>query len=533
MKRFTPFQKTIAVILALLVFLSGLSIVSVSAADISQEGTGRDLVYVDENGATFDQVATGADIPCTLNSDASYGIQWNTKGKTIYFTNQVTGKSDQFWHYDNMSYDTMTPNNGDPKQIVFCIQPHTRYLSGYRIIDTSDSKNPANTKYWKLFMNNAHEKLRNSIAEVIAFARPMINNAASDGLKHSYYIAAQLIIWELIAGYRKTGTYTIDSDKKLTKFITGSSAKVTNVKNCYKEIIKTITELDKITSEVYSSISKAKAVRDNDDNCYMIAPMKAGATSMTTSEKIKGFKKNYWESVTIVNQDGKTPSDVYGLSVSFDKDKDGKRTGNLIVKQKKSIADTSSTYYFKFVKKLPDFSKSENNVGYNTASTAEGANASQNLISKLKYDKEVVAYYPIKQRKNTEEPKKGALQVVKSAIDRNDEDYDVDLSGWIFKVTNTKTKKPEYYNTNANGETTVIKNIDLGTSFSVQEAAGSTPVTRTITKGIRSDTFVFCQKSEKACGLLKPTVKKIVLWTIFREERLYLLTNATRPDKRF
>jgi uncharacterized surface anchored protein len=437
MKRFKSFNKVLSMVLAILIFFSGFSIVTASALDFSNVFQGNSGKYITDLGATFDEAAVGAN-SYTVKWNTNWGLKWVNQ-KT--YTNVFTGKKETLYANQNLPYHTVGGST------AWCIQPYTAISTTTYYKQGSG----ANSDYWNKVNAKSKADYKEALARTIAFAKPQMTAQASNN--NEYYHAAQLILWEIIMGYRNPTTLAIKSSNKLINNVScTTSTNKTKLTKAYNYIIKQMTEEEDIPSSLNKTIAKAKTNRTKSEKRITL-----NNKTHSKTKPIANLTDYEWSSVKVVNQNGNVAGKSWGFNVSV-------KGNKVTVSAEKSIADekTTSRFYLRFTKKI-DYKKSTSNVVYQASYAS-----SQTLCNSLSYSNTVYAYYPLFEKIEDEEPT-GSLQISKTATLKNGGNYEDSLKGWYFLVTNNTTKKSTLLSTGKSGDTDTIEEIKLGTKFTIKE----------------------------------------------------------------
>lgn len=445
MDRFKNFKKTLAMLLAILTFLSGLSVVSVSAAEYFANETGANAQII-QTGATMDSVPLGAsgNTKYKVYGNHNYDVYWT---KTLSYTNQVNGDKETFYKNQYLNFHQVAPVGSSTKTTTWCIEP---YLCINNNGNYGKCGSGGDSTYWNKF--KAKTNIYNATCETVAYARA--HNATSNG---AYYFATQLLIYEYVMNvrYASLGNNFKIKDGKSSLIGYIKSKNKDKIKEAYDNILSEMRNEKKLPASLYASIAKAKKVQKT--TALFLTDTKSGSYTYSGSKSISGLK-DYSLTYSIVNQNGSVV-DFSNMTLS----RDGNRITIKSNYDLKKREDSGYTYYIKVTKKL-DYSSASSSVAYQNSSKN-----SQTLIGDVKYSESVVAYYPIYYR-YTE--KLGDITVKKTVQKAagSPEGYTGSIAGWTFLLTNSAKASEQYLLvTDSSGECDTIENIPLNTTFYVTE----------------------------------------------------------------
>ena len=446
MDRFQNFKKTVAMLLAILTFLSGFSIVVASAAETSSAETGANVQIIG-TGATMDYVPLGASGNTKYNvyGNHNYDVYWN---KTLNYTNAVTGDKETFYANQYLNFHQVAPVGSSTKTTTWCIEP---YFSIKNDGKYGKCGSGGNSEYWNKF--KAKSNIYNASCETLAYARA--HSATSNG---AYYFAAQLLIYEYVMNirYASLGNNFKIKDGKSSLIGYIKSKNKDKIKDAYDNILSEMRTEKNLPPAFYNSVGSAKKVIKK--TAIFLTDKKNGSYTYSGTKTISGLK-DYNLTYKIVNQNDGGAVDSKNMTLTRDGNKITVKSNYDLKKRE----DAGYTYYIKVTKKL-NYSSASSSIAYQNSNKN-----SQTLLGDVKYSESVVGYYPIYYR-YTE--KLGDITVKKTVEKSADspEGYKGSLSGWTFLLTN-KAKTSEQYllTTDSSGECDTLEDFALNTTFIVTE----------------------------------------------------------------
>lgn len=444
MKRF---KSIISLLLAMLILMSSFTMMSASAAMQPESGTRSStpdevtLTQLKKNAQSVKvaKALTGAGKGYNVNDSSSWKLWWK---KDFKYTNAVTGKKETIYANQYINYHTVNKKGSSSKTTVWCIQPYMCIYNDGNYFMTSDGGN-------KSFINALNKKpnIKNAVAATIAFGKPMEATKNNE-----YYFAVQLISWEFETGQRNPTTYD-KTGESLLNYVKCETSKKTNLlKDAYDYIVHQLKHYKDmpVNKLIFNSISKANKLADEDK--INLSPKTDASGYYYRTETIKGLNEFDDLTYTVVNQnDKKTEKDIK-VSVS----------GNKMTVKSKVKLDKDTTSYKYFVRISRDLKVT--NSTKDSVLQNKSAN-SQTLTSGMSFTATPsVRYVPIYQ---PTPPKKGSIYVQKNIT--SDSDYQGDYSGWYFLYKNTTTGDSKVLETDNNGKTKSVDNIEVGNKVTVTE----------------------------------------------------------------
>lgn len=452
MKRLINAKKILAIVLALMIALSSLSILSVSAADFDKKSVGKNAQVIN-SGATIDEVSTGGNPKYNINSSSSWGLRWVSK---LDYTNAITEAKETFYANQNVNYHTYNKSGSSTKYTCWCIQPYLCIKNDGNYMEIGKG---GNATYWNKF--NSKTAIKNAIAKLMAYGKPKMEEKSSNN--NQYYFAIQLLAWEFIMGRRGTDeNYTMKNNyKRLLSFVKCSSTTKTNdLKNAYEYLLKCLKNNEsKMPRSLYSSIASAKSNRLSSQLKFNYKNGQSLSTTQTASCTLAELNAESCKtlSYSIVNHEGGAPNLDKNFKVSVSGNKiTVSTTANLW-----SLKNQGITYYVKVKRSFGKISKSTSNV------ILQNTNANSQTIAKslVHNPTEPVRYYPLCEA-NIEE--KTSVKARKIVSTRSGVEYDGDLSDWVFKFTRDNGAV-HYRRTDESGSTDELKDYPLNTKWKVEE----------------------------------------------------------------
>lgn len=489
MTRFKNLIKTAAVMLALIVALSSVSLLGTSAVDVGGYGS---ITSFDDGTATPDTAArnangkylfsTGLSAPFKMKDNTEYGLRWVTSKLPLLFSCPITGNDITYpasWGAVEYEYAVNTSTNAT--STAWCVQPGVA-INGATYYTVTDG---GNTKFWDLFNSDTKAKTsytkpsesnskkqvsllrsdyRNAVAATIAYGRAK----GADKKTSPYYYAVQLLIWDYLMDFRNPATYTVNSgkDTNLNRvYNTKDSSRVKDVKdaandilNCMKNDLKPFRKwLEEDT--VFKSISEAKKVRKDSKKAIILdLPNSSGVCKGTAKTKMASLKNSdYNISYKIVNQNGNEPSSAREFTISVNSKNQFVITGKGDLE---TLADNGTTYYVKITREHKGYTKSSKDSVWQSQ-----AGDVQSMVNTLKYSLPTeTVYIPI----SGKVVGKGNFHIKKAVTSSNSSlSYTGSLKGWCFSVKvgdGTATK----YETDESGEIE-ITGIEKNTLITVTE----------------------------------------------------------------
>ena len=278
MDRFKNFKKTLAMLLAILTFLSGLSVVSVSAAEYFANETGANAQII-QTGATMDSVPLGAsgNTKYKVYGNHNYDVYWT---KTLSYTNQVNGDKETFYKNQYLNFHQVAPVGSSTKTTTWCIEP---YLCINNNGNYGKCGSGGDSTYWNKF--KAKTNVYNATCETVAYARA--HNATSNG---AYYFATQLLIYEYVMNvrYASLGNNFKIKDGKSSLIGYIKSKNKDKIKEAYDNILSEMRNEKKLPASLYASIAKAKKVQKT--TALFLTDTKSGSYTYSGSKSISGLK---------------------------------------------------------------------------------------------------------------------------------------------------------------------------------------------------------------------------------------------------
>lgn len=161
-------------------------------------------------------------------------IKW---AKTVTFYEPLRGKNWTYWQ----GQERHVLRVRETKQVAYCLQPGT-YLYDWGI-----SANPVLSNKLNHAWDNLGKDKRNAIKLAMYFGYPNTNTTLS-GTANEKELAAQLIIWEFISGYRDTDSYN-RTDARFIKALCGNNYdQNTGIYKAYGQIESAMKSFDTVMS---------------------------------------------------------------------------------------------------------------------------------------------------------------------------------------------------------------------------------------------------------------------------------------------
>lgn len=437
-KRFVLLKRIAAIVLTVLMITSAFSLISTAA--VTSSATPDEVTPVKQNAQIIKtaKVKTGANTGYNVNDSSSWKLWWK---KDFKYTNAVTGKKETIFANQYINYHTVNKKGSSSKTTVWCIQPYMCIYNDGNYFMTSDGGN-------KSFINALNKKpnIKNAVAATIAFGKPM--GATKN---NEYYFAVQLISWEFETGQRNPTTYD-KTGESLLNYVKCETSKKTNLlKDAYDYIVHQLKHYKDmpVNKLIFTSISKANKLADEDK--INLSPKTDASGYYYRTETIKGLNEFDDLTYTVVNQnDNKTEKDIK-VSVSGNK---------MTVKSKVKLDEdtTSYKYFVRISRDLKVTNSTKDSVLQNKSANSQTVTSGMSFTATPS-----VRYIPIFHKI----PDKGSIFVQKNIT--SDSDYQGDYSGWYFLYKNTTTGDSKVLETDSNGKTKSVDNIEVGNKVTVTE----------------------------------------------------------------
>ena len=438
MKKFSNAKKTVAMLLAFLVFMSGFSMLTASAADVLLNLTGQ-YEYINPSGATMDEAPVGA------SNGKAYKVYFDNSDNVIWtkyteFKSPITKEWGAFGNGLHISYKRVKNLSTNEVTTVTCIYPNMAIdvsSDYYTIGDGADSG------YWSDFRKNTN--IYDAIRKLKALAR-----YKGGDKRNAYYYADAIIEWEYLTGIRNPKTHEITNSayKNLSSYISAPS--LFNEINAAHKYLISMMKKD-IFDFTYTSGKKFgfyKTKHDAQDGYVVQLDKDKNGSTYSKTETIDWLTSDVDMDFTVEDMNGNAVSKI---SVT--------RSG-----QQLKISTTQNiegkTYYIRATKNVPA-TPSTSNVAFN-APKAQSQTVVGPMTFNVNNTEGFLAF--------TYHSGQGSYQIEKKVrLTDSTTDYEPDLDGWYFVVTNKSDHNKEYLlDTKANGKTDVLK-FDAGAKIESRE----------------------------------------------------------------
>ena len=439
MKKFGNLKKTIAMLLALLVFLSGFSMLTASAADVLLNLTGQ-YEYINPSGATMDEAPAGAS-----NGKAAYKVYYDNSDNVIWtkyteFKSPITKEWGAFGNGLHISYKRVKNLSTNEVTTVTCIYPNMAIDASSDYYTMGDG---ANSSYWTQFKNNTN--IYDAIRKLKALAR-----YKGGDKRNAYYYADAIIEWEYLTGIRNPKTHEITNSayKNLSSYISAPS--LFNEINAAHKYLISMMKKD-IFDFTYTSGKKFgfyKTKHDAQDGYVVQLDKDKNGSTYSKTETIDWLTSDVDMDFTVEDMNGNAVSKI---SVT----RSGKR---LKISTNQNIAD--KTYYIRATKNVPA-TPSTSNVAFN-APKAQSQTVVGPMTFNVNNPEGFLAF--------TYHTGQGSYQIEKKVrLTDSTTDYEPELDGWYFVVTNkTDNNKETLLVTDREGKTRTIS-FDADTKLESRE----------------------------------------------------------------